>query len=976
MERIIYSKFSNDRKKEYALVTKILSKDNELYVLKESEEETAKNHIFKLVEICEGLKKQLLDTDFYVPMSKKTTNGIRMEYVEGKTLEEHFDELLVEGKTKECAEEIYDFLKDLLEKIPHSDFKMTEEFSDVFGEVTLPEGLSSFEWSDIDLIFPNIILSNKGKAIIDYEWTFHFPVPVEYIWFRSLHSYIDYSEKRKELLDYNLYEKLGITEDMIGAFWKMEDAFQSGIYEKSSSLDEFHEKVGLEHFSFPSDYECIHMPEETPGDFLRVIAELESEIDRQVERKMEGSCSIKKLILWAAKLYGSASEKEKELAHRSMNASMYSYDILFPNELQHDEFIVVDTVNQKAMDGLNSGKIVVVDDWLYDKEEVTLCDLLEEKTELDCSLSFSYKNAKVFLEERMKDEQKKTQTLFSNVRKREREKNERNLATKKKNVIFFLVLGVLTVFRIGLQLRLPIGAFPAQYSDDGIMMSNAINLMQGNYLGEYNSYVLTKGISYSLFLVLTYATMIPYGMMLCIWNIISAVVFLRGISPRIYSKKLFAFLYLVLLYLPIGMDRFIGTRIYRIGIMPYFALLVAGCAIGAYLRRDKGSKALLPWLIFEGLFLAFFYNIREDSIWIMPLVFVILIIEIALVFGGLCKKEMNLSKFLKRSLLYLLPILILFGTQQIYKGVNYCVYGIAEVNDRAGSSYADVLEDLYHIDGEIERVDVWVTQEMLQNAIDVSPTLASIEKEIHENMAQWAVEKQVRGDLVGWALREAVAEAGYYKDAVSTEAFYADVHKELTDAFSNGSLKERDGIYLSSQLQATTPKELVKVVLKSLRTMFYDSTYYEVKAEAQKAQGNVDEVRTFERVTGQLAVMTEKDLKGYNKEAITVANAIIFVYRILGFITTLLSVVAYLYLTISLLKKRKYQNVICMDSWLILTGLILSAFVLCFGVMMAMRWFVDNVNIWSAFYTAACFPYIVLFKWLALYLGYKEYKEG
>lgn len=45
------------------------------------------------------------------------------------------------------------------------------------------------EYSNIDLIFENIILGDK-YTIIDYEWSLDFPVPIEYIMFRSVFTFM------------------------------------------------------------------------------------------------------------------------------------------------------------------------------------------------------------------------------------------------------------------------------------------------------------------------------------------------------------------------------------------------------------------------------------------------------------------------------------------------------------------------------------------------------------------------------------------------------------------------------------------------------------------------------------------------------------------------------------------------------------------------------------------------------------------
>lgn len=965
MTQIIYSKFSNDRKKEYSLITKILSKEGSLFVAKEALDEASLHHVQGLVEIQKGLESQYEGSDFYIPQCRKTSRGIEMEYVEGKTFEEHFDHLLEEQGEKKCADEILEFLQELFPYEQNKNFKMTKEFMQVFGDVELPDGLHSFSWSDIDLIFPNIILSEKGKALIDYEWTYSFPVPMEYICFRCLHNYLDYDPKRKGLISYNLYEKMGITDEMIGCFWKMEESFQGGIYVSSDLLDGFHEKANLSHWKFPEDFENLSKRDGSyeSGEFLRIMAELEMEVERQVEHKLEEKQSLCSLIYLAAKAYPLAGEGDRSLSHISMKSSMYAYDILFPETLSTKEIIFTDSDGVEARENQKAGKIVVIDYWMKDDRETTLYNLLANGKEGEMSVFLSTSSAKKCLQEQIKKEQENSQVLFRNYRQAS------GISMDKKKWMVWGLLVLLTILRIVLQLRLPIGAFPKQYADDGVMMDNAVSLLQGNYLGTYDSFILSKGISYPLFLAFTYLTGIPYGMMICLLNIVAAVVFLKAIAPVNPSRKFSLFLYVVLLYLPISLDRFSGTRVYRIGIMPAITLLLAALAVGGYIRRKEGVKTLLPWLVGEGVVLAFFYNIREDSIWIMPMLLVIFLLELGSIFGSAFKHGV------KKIGVFVLPFVLLFVIQSGLKFINYENYGLAVLNDRSGSAYAKVLEDFYHIDGELYRGDVWVTQEMLSEAIDASETLSSIDKEIYENMEQWAIDGEVRGDLIGWALREAVTEAGYYEDAVSTNEFYENVHRELQAAFASGKLQEREGIYLSSQLQATTPKELVKVALKSLRTLFYDSTYYEIKAGAEKAQGSVEEVRVFEIMTGQLAVVKTGDSKLYYENSITVANLITKFYRGIGFITTFVSAISYLYITLLLLKGRWKSSKNLVSQWLIMTGFILSAYTLCFGVMMAMRWFVDSVNVWSAFYTSAVFPLIVIFKWMSMYVGIKEFKK-
>ena len=74
-----------------------------------------------------------------------------------------------------------------------SPFDRTPEFAEVFGEGKLPEGIPCAAVSDVDMIFSNIFVES-GKAaadsawtVIDYEWTFAFPIPKKYLIYRAIY---------------------------------------------------------------------------------------------------------------------------------------------------------------------------------------------------------------------------------------------------------------------------------------------------------------------------------------------------------------------------------------------------------------------------------------------------------------------------------------------------------------------------------------------------------------------------------------------------------------------------------------------------------------------------------------------------------------------------------------------------------------------------------------------------------------------
>ena len=69
--------------------------------------------------------------------------------------------------------------------------------------------------TDVDLVCQNILLDDSAQ-IIDYEWTFTFPVPLEFVIFRFLYFYLEAKNRTcyQQPALAGLYEKAGITKEM------------------------------------------------------------------------------------------------------------------------------------------------------------------------------------------------------------------------------------------------------------------------------------------------------------------------------------------------------------------------------------------------------------------------------------------------------------------------------------------------------------------------------------------------------------------------------------------------------------------------------------------------------------------------------------------------------------------------------------------------------------------------------------------
>src|SRR5699024_5592197 len=104
--------------------------------------------------------------------------------------------------------------------------------------------------------------------------------------------------------------------------------------------------------------------------------------------------------------------------------------------------------------------------------------------------------------------------------------------------------------------------------------------------------------------------------------------------------------------------------------------------------------------------------------------------------------------------------------------------------------------------------NIWITKDMMYQAIEVSPTLQSIEEEIDDMYEHsWALEEngEIEGDIIYWTFKEAVDQAGIYEQGgQAVNDFYRKVTDELQTAFEENKLKKEKAIFLSSVAKGLT----------------------------------------------------------------------------------------------------------------------------------------------------------------------------
>lgn len=549
------------------------------------------------------------------------------------------------------------------------------------------------------------------------------------------------------------------------------------------------------------------------------------------------------------------------------------------------------------------------------------------------------------------------------------------------SLILLVVLISLTMFRLGLSAKAPyfINLF-AGY-DDQLFIHYSEEILKGNWLGSYSTKALSKGISYSLFMVWANKLHLSYGIFLGLFNILASSTAALALRPLVNNRWILTFIYAFFLYSPVTLTSEYSTRIYRNTLVVPAVLLVVACLVGLYFRRNGKLRSFILWSVGLSLIFPFYWYIREDSLWLLPLLMVgLLIIAGSVVFENVpnfrvknfrasLKKFYFTKKQMAKLMLCFLPFILLFSTTKVLKNINQEHYGIALVNDRTGGAFGNVSKHLIRMDDGTKLNEtnskVWVSRKALEKAEVVSPTLKSIAKNIDwiYHGSPWSGGEDIAGDIIFWALRDAAAQAGYYKDGEKTENFWHKVDSELSEAYKKDQLEQKKEIYLTATGDGKLRKDL-PLVGEFMKSGFSYNVFYKDYGQGLDATlGPKEDVAKAEELLNYSFSENWQDVNAPRTEpnkvtkSAEISNRIIQLYRDTMPIWLVLCVLGFLIIVVGSLFS-KAQLKIFRGMLLITLGLMLSYLIFLIGVSWFCSWAPERKELFMMTYTGAGVPVI------------------
>jgi hypothetical protein len=466
--------------------------------------------------------------------------------------------------------------------------------------------------------------------------------------------------------------------------------------------------------------------------------------------------------------------------------------------------------------------------------------------------------------------------------------------------------------------------------DDFLFLKLAKVLLSGKWLGHYNNLTLIKGMFYPLWIAATFILGVPLMPAQHILYIAACAALIIAVRPLMPKPVILLLFYAILLFNPISYTDHVMTRVMREGIYPALTILVIANAIGILSRYNRPLKNIKMWSIGLGFSLSAFWLTREESIWIIPSLFMIIIFSVFKIWKT---KPIDWRKL---SLVCILPFLIWVVSLGIVAGINKVYYGAFITVETKSRSFLSAYGALLRVKHVNWHPYMPVPKETRERIYKVSPAFAELRPYLEGNIGRvWipigckvlSVCDDISGGWFMWAFREAVAAAGYHTTAVSARDYYYRIANEINAACTQGNL---DCGAKQASLMPPWRSEYLQPLIKTLtRAAVFMVRFEGFNAHSSPSEGNEESLTQFRDLTrGRLSPSNQFQIMGgvaglkyqskIDNVKIKVLTQIGTAYQNAMPVLVILSLLIYIFSIIQGLRKRSNTSLMILNTSLLL----------------------------------------------------------
>lgn len=364
---------------------------------------------------------------------------------------------------------------------------------------------------------------------------------------------------------------------------------------------------------------------------------------------------------------------------------------------------------------------------------------------------------------------------------------------RRAYVIYFVSIALVSLF---LKATLPVFVIGAAPLDDGLFVRLAHFLVDGRWLGRFDTGTLAKGSFYPAFIAAAFAIGVPLKMAEQFIYLGASALMSWSCARLSQSRWLAAWIFTVLAFNPVLWDSSLA-RVVREGL--YISLSLAVLALASVLLLDEDPSGLRGHVRFLlrgslGAVFAAFWLTREESVWLYPALGVLVAGSFGL--NRSAKRETRTDTRRQIPWSPVLDLVIPLCTAALIAGsvatLNYRYYGVFLTNEIREGSFKKAYGAFMRVEPSAWTRYLLFPRDVATRIYQVSPSAAALQGFLGDESAWRSVgcdalqlnpcPSGIPGGWFMWALREAVAQAGHYETAANAQDFYTGLAGEINAA--------------------------------------------------------------------------------------------------------------------------------------------------------------------------------------------------
>jgi len=398
---------------------------------------------------------------------------------------------------------------------------------------------------------------------------------------------------------------------------------------------------------------------------------------------------------------------------------------------------------------------------------------------------------------------------------------------------FWLYAALIAALSLWLRDGTPIWAITDAGHDDQLFLRHASSILKGDWLGHYDRLTHAKPPFYSLFIALAFLISIPLKLAEHIAYLAAGFALAAYIGHRAGCRVTMLGSFALIAFCPVLWHPEL-QRVIREGI--YMPQTLAILALGAHCFLTTARKGWRNWLVLAlfGLLFASFWVTREEGIWLIPSLLLLMIagVVIGWVEQGRTKPVLLAQARRQAAQAGVFVIVAVIGVASI-GALNWRVYDSFRINDFQTRDFAAAYGAIVRVSDPEPKPLVPASRSKLELIYNASPAAAEMAPHMSGKVGEfWGqvgcdarpVEgcEEILSGWFQWAIRDAAADAGHYSSATEASRYFERLAAEINAACGDGTLE------CGPQQNSMTPK-FKSELLGPLMTAIWEGTVLTLK---------------------------------------------------------------------------------------------------------------------------------------------------